>query len=224
MLATELDKSHFAPTGIEGVDELLEGLGIPRGYAVLVLGGPGSGKTSFGFQFLINGVLKYEEPGVFVSLDEDPNQLRWNAARMGLELEPLEKEGKLSIIDATVVRFVSKDVSVGASSISVSKGEFAMASVLEMINRKIIETGAKRLVIDSLASLILRFPNEIERREAVASLVDAAVGRQLSCHDGSRRLLGNRTTHRHLGRFHGRRRVVDGVPAGRHRLDTRRAV
>jgi len=50
-----------------------------------------------------------------------------------------------------------------------------MASVLEMINRKIIETGAKRLVIDSLASLILRFPNEIERREAVSSLVDAAV-------------------------------------------------
>ena len=66
MLATELDKSHFVPTGIEGVDELLEGLGIPRGYAVLVLGGPGSGKTSFGFQFLITGVLKYEEPGVFV--------------------------------------------------------------------------------------------------------------------------------------------------------------
>ncbi len=175
MLATELNKSHFALTGIEGVDQLLEGLGIPRGYAVLGWGGPGSGKTSFGFQFLINGVLKYEEPGVFVSLDEDPNQLRWNAARMGLELEPLEKEGKLSIIDATVVRFVSKDVSVGASSISVSKGEFAMASVLEMINRKIIETGAKRLVIDSLASLILRFPNEIERREAVSSLVDAAV-------------------------------------------------
>jgi len=59
VLATELNKSHFALTGIEGVDQLLEGLGIPRGYAVLVLGGPGSGKTSFGFQFLINGVLLF---------------------------------------------------------------------------------------------------------------------------------------------------------------------
>ena len=55
-------------TGVEGLDELLSG-GFPRGRVVLLLGGPGSGKTILASQFLYNGVTKYGENGILISLD-----------------------------------------------------------------------------------------------------------------------------------------------------------
>jgi circadian clock protein KaiC len=56
-------------TGISGLDELLEG-GLPRNYAYSVVGGPGSGKTTMGSQFLFRGATQYAENGVYVSIEE----------------------------------------------------------------------------------------------------------------------------------------------------------
>ena len=56
------------PTGIKGFDEITEG-GLPRSRVTLISGGPGSGKTLLGIDFLVNGVLKYKEPGVFMSFE-----------------------------------------------------------------------------------------------------------------------------------------------------------
>jgi circadian clock protein KaiC len=61
--------SEGVPTGIEGLDELVSG-GFPRGRVVLVLGGPGTGKTILASQFLYKGISQYGENGIFVSLDE----------------------------------------------------------------------------------------------------------------------------------------------------------
>src|SRR5437879_7849009 len=57
------------PTGIPGLDEILGG-GFPRGRAILLVGGPGTGKTILTSQFLINGIKIYGENAAFVSLDE----------------------------------------------------------------------------------------------------------------------------------------------------------
>jgi circadian clock protein KaiC len=56
-------------TGIEGLDELISG-GFPKGRVILVLGGPGSGKTVLASQFLYKGLSEYGENGIMVSLDE----------------------------------------------------------------------------------------------------------------------------------------------------------
>ena len=53
------------PTGIIGFDEITEG-GLPKNRTTLVSGGAGSGKTLFGLDFLINGAIKFKEPGVFM--------------------------------------------------------------------------------------------------------------------------------------------------------------
>src|SRR6266568_4068553 len=57
------------PTGIPGLDEILSG-GFPRGRVILLVGGPGTGKTILTSQFLMNGIKIYGENGAFVSLDE----------------------------------------------------------------------------------------------------------------------------------------------------------
>ena len=56
-------------TGIPGLDELVDG-GFPEGRVILVIGGPGTGKTIMCSQFLHKGIYENQENGVFVSLDE----------------------------------------------------------------------------------------------------------------------------------------------------------
>src|SRR5215212_1333014 len=87
-------ENHRAPTGIEGLDEILGG-GITANRLYLVEGTPGTGKTTFGLQFLLEGV-RLGEPGLYVTLSETEAELRavaqthgWSLARLDLfELVP----------------------------------------------------------------------------------------------------------------------------------------
>ncbi|MEM4679227.1 MAG: ATPase domain-containing protein, partial [Candidatus Jordarchaeales archaeon] len=62
-------------TGIPGLDEITNG-GFVKGTNILVTGGAGTGKTIFCMQFLYYGAKEYDEPGVFVTLEERPDDLR----------------------------------------------------------------------------------------------------------------------------------------------------
>ena len=67
----KLSNTQFpkTPTGISGLDEITEG-GLPKGRPTLICGSPGCGKTIFGVEFLVNGINKFNEPGVFMSFEE----------------------------------------------------------------------------------------------------------------------------------------------------------
>jgi circadian clock protein KaiC len=56
-------------TGISGFDEITLG-GLPKGRPTLLCGGPGSGKTLFGIEFIVNGALHFNEPGVIIAFEE----------------------------------------------------------------------------------------------------------------------------------------------------------
>ena len=58
-------------TGIEGFEDISHG-GLPLGRTTLVSGTSGTGKTLFALQFLYNGIVKYQEPGIFVTFEETP--------------------------------------------------------------------------------------------------------------------------------------------------------
>ncbi|MFC7667576.1 ATPase domain-containing protein [Hymenobacter humi] len=58
-----------APTGIEGLDEITEG-GLPLGRPTLICGSAGCGKTLMGIEFLVRGILDYNEPGVLMAFEE----------------------------------------------------------------------------------------------------------------------------------------------------------
>jgi circadian clock protein KaiC len=85
-------------TGIEGFDELVLG-GLPRGQAILVTGGTGTGKSTFGLQFIYKGAKVYDEPGIYLSLEESIPSVVRNALSYGWDIEALQKEDKLSLID-----------------------------------------------------------------------------------------------------------------------------
>ncbi|MHA1131169.1 MAG: ATPase domain-containing protein, partial [Candidatus Helarchaeota archaeon] len=77
-------------SGISGLDEILNG-GFIKGTNVLLAGSAGTGKTIFCMQFLYNGVVDYDEPGIFVTLEEMPAELRREAALFGWDFRKLEE-------------------------------------------------------------------------------------------------------------------------------------
>ncbi len=146
-----------AKTGITGLDELIGG-GIIEGSTVLLSGQSGSGKTVFGLQFLYNGITKYNEPGVFVTLETRPDELRSEASQFGWNLHDLEQNNALTIIDAA-----SGKAGLPTSEKYALRRGFDMSTLAEEIYRAIDETKAKRLVIDCISGLGIRFsePSEV---------------------------------------------------------------
>src|SRR5688572_33456071 len=85
-----------SPTGIPGMDEITGG-GLPKGRPTLIAGSAGCGKTLFAMEFLVNGAIQYDEPGVFVAFEESAEELAQNVASLGFDLNNLKKEKKLII-------------------------------------------------------------------------------------------------------------------------------
>lgn len=118
------------PTGIAGLDDLIEG-GFPRGSTALVAGSTGTGKTIFGLHYIYNGAAKYNEPGVFVSLEQTDEELRTQAKRFGWDLAKLEKENKLALVKVPVAK--------------------RNVRLFNLIKEAVERVGAKRLAIDSIS-------------------------------------------------------------------------
>ena len=70
------------PSGVAGLDKITGG-GLPLNRSTLICGGAGSGKTLFALTFILEGALKYGEPGVFVCFEETEEELAENVASLG---------------------------------------------------------------------------------------------------------------------------------------------
>ncbi len=90
--ATRAQTLQKVPTRIPGLDDILEG-GLPAGRTSLVSGGPGSGKSVLGLEFLYRGALA-GKPGVFVTFEESSENIRCNASTLGRDLRALEEAGR----------------------------------------------------------------------------------------------------------------------------------
>lgn len=174
-------KSENVPSGIPGFDELLGG-GFPRGRVILVTGGPGSGKTLMCMQFLIDGIERFDERGVFVSLEESKYHLSSEMSNFGWDLEKFEKKGQLAIVDASPLRQLSKEgegevTSPGENSneIHIRGPEFSIQALSTVIRSYARVTRATRVVIDPITSLSLQFDDAQQRRTAVIDLLDSLV-------------------------------------------------
>jgi len=173
-----LSETARTPTGISGLDEILNG-GIPRGRVVLVAGGPGTGKTVLATQFLVNGIEKYRESAVFVSLDESKQHYYSEMEKFGCNLAQLEKEKKFVFIDASPIRKIPGEVKVG--KISIGKREFSLLSLIESIGSAVKAIDASRIAIDTIAALVFQYPDIVQRRNAVLDLMEALTGTGGTC-------------------------------------------
>ncbi len=144
-------------TGIPGMDAILGG-GIPKGSIVTVSGETGSGKTTLAMQFLVEGAESHDEPGLFISFDEQKARIAENMSMYGWDLFELEREKKVVFIEYPmheVDQFLSNE-----------------STVKDLINL----LGVKRLVIDPIAPIALTFEDRDKRRMGFAKLIETIRG------------------------------------------------
>jgi circadian clock protein KaiC len=125
-----------ASTGIAGFDEITYG-GLPQGRTTLLVGGPGSGKTIFGVQFLWHGAKICDEPGIFVAFEESPKRLLDNFRSFGWKLAELQ-ETKLYFLDAQPI---PENIQIG---------DFDLSGMLASLTSKVDKLRARRVVFDAL--------------------------------------------------------------------------
>jgi KaiC domain protein len=144
--------SDRVDVGIPGMNEILNG-GIPRRNLVLLSGGPGTGKSIFGQQFLYAG-FTLGEPGVLVTLEEHPVQVRINMDRFGWEPRRYEQEGKFAIVDA----FTSGVGEAAKRERYVVKDPDDTPTLLDILRQAVTDLNAERVVIDSVSTLYMTKP------------------------------------------------------------------
>ncbi len=144
-------------TGVPALDEMLGG-GIPVGDSLLVAGSSGTGKSLLATQFIAAGI-RAGEPGIVTVFEERPEEYSDRAATFGLDLKTPLADGKLEVIYLRPL-----DLSV----------DEMMQEVLDAVKR----TGAKRLVIDSLAGFELALAPGFRQdfRESLYRMIFALTG------------------------------------------------
>ncbi len=133
------------PTGIEGLDKLVEG-GFPRGSLIVLAGSPGSGKTIASAQYIYHGATQLGESGIYISFGERKEVFFENMNRFGLDFRNLEKKGKFKFLDL---------MTTTSSAVSDS---------LKLALDEVRSMKAQRLVLDSFTALASSFNNKIEAR------------------------------------------------------------
>jgi circadian clock protein KaiC len=139
-------------TGILGFDEISRG-GLPRNRTSLVMGGPGTGKTVFALQALVNAARERKQPGIFVTFEEGPEDICANAAGFGWGRSPMAKS-LLFFLDARL------------SPTVVQSGDFELSGMLAILEAKKRELGAGWIVFDGIDVLLALLQNpSAEMRE-----------------------------------------------------------
>lgn len=136
-------------TGIPGFDLIGNG-GIPKHRTTLVSGTSGSSKTVLAFQFIIEGIRKKEERGIFVTFEESPEDIRKNMNSFGWEVEKYEREGKLIFIDGSPTNGFNDYIA----------GKYDLGALIARIENAAKRINATRLSMDSIGAIFNRFINK----------------------------------------------------------------
>lgn len=161
-------------TGVAGLDEILLG-GILEGESVLVEGMPGTGKTTLGLHFILQGIAE-GQPGLIVTFEEFPQQYYRDALNFGWDLKQLEKDNKLKLIMTSPKVLVQEMERPGG-----------------LFDQLTHEMGIKRVLVDSInflyrvkndnvqgRDLINRFINGFKRQGVTAFLIKDIEGEELA--------------------------------------------
>ena len=152
MTSTHVENPGEAPrvhlpktvTGIHGFDEITDG-GLPTARPSLVCGPPGTGKSIFAMQFLVNGATRFAEPGVFLTFEESADELVANVRSLGFDIDGLTRDGRL-LVDALPLE-----------PQSVQTGEFNLEALIVRLAWAVEQIGAKRVAIDNVEALFIAF-------------------------------------------------------------------
>ena len=170
-MATEALRARFEPirptfhniqpsrrirSGVPGLDQLVQG-GLLENRVYTICGPPGSGKTTFCMQFLVQGGIE-GTPGLYVAFHESPENIFLDMCNYTFGLPNLVKRNMVQFLDmsgANPLAWLTEDDE------SPSPG-----NVLTTIKKIIEEQNIGRLVIDSLKAIKFSYSKpQVARRD-----------------------------------------------------------
>ena len=137
-------------TGNAGLDKLL-GSGLMARSVSLVSGSAGIGKSILALQFLLEGAAK-GEPGLYVTLEEGPEELLANAKLLALPLQKAVDAGLVDIVYLPPTHIRS-------------------TQLLELITSSVREKKIRRMVLDSTTHIVASGMSRDDVRELLYDLV-----------------------------------------------------
>ena len=145
--------SDRLPTGIEGFDLLVQG-GFPARSVSLVAGPAGGGKSLFALHFCHAGARRYNEPSMYVVLEEAKESLQRVMQMFGMDFGDIEKADRFLLID------------LGELRVSGSQGSpIGFRELQDFLASSLKTAHVRRLVIDSLSAIGLHYGSAAEYRE-----------------------------------------------------------
>jgi KaiC domain protein len=142
---SEIDRIDL---GIEGLDEMVRG-GIPDSSLMAVIGSAGTGKTTFGLQFLREG-LSDGERAIYITLEESRDRVLRSAEEKGWQFRTYAEEDQLAVVDMDPVEVAN-----------------SLSSIRSELPRLIDRFGATRLVLDSVSLLEMMYDDRATRRNEI---------------------------------------------------------
>ena len=140
--------------GIEGLDEMIQG-GVPERSLIVAIGGAGTGKTTFGLQFLQQAIQNGER-AVYITLEESHERVMRSAEEKGWNFEEYEANDQLAVIDIDPVEMAN-----------------SLTSIRNELPRLIEEFDASRLVLDSVSLLEMMYDEQATRRTEIYDFTKA---------------------------------------------------
>ena len=157
-------------TGIPGFDSTLS-VGLKKNSSVIVSGPPGSGKTTFGLQFIYSGAKEFDEPGVYISLSQSIDEIKNDCKSFGWDIEDLIAKEKILMIDLRP--FKIKDEVVGRDD-SLYRGEqIPFEHLTKFILNSVKKIKAKRIVIDSISILGMQYSDKFYMRQGLQGMIQS---------------------------------------------------
>jgi circadian clock protein KaiC len=152
------DYLQKTPTGISGFDEITGG-GLPKGRPSLVCGSAGCGKSLFATEFLIRGIIQYDEPGVLMTFEETVDDIKKNVSSLGFNVADLVARNKLVIDHVRVERSEIEE-----------NGEYDLEGLFIRLGHAVKTVGARRVVLDTIESMFAGFSNQAILRSELRRL------------------------------------------------------
>ena len=134
--------------GIEGLDEMIQG-GVPERSLLVTMGDAGTGKTTFGLQYLQRG-LADDQKAIYIALEESRKDVIQAANEKGWPFEEYIEDDMLAVVDLDPIEM--------ANSLTSIRGD---------LPRLVDAFGADRLVLDSVSLLEMMYDNQAERRTEI---------------------------------------------------------
>jgi circadian clock protein KaiC len=154
-------------TGIAGFDDILRG-GLTPNRLYLVEGDPGSGKTTFAIQFLLEGA-RVGDRGLYVTLSETVDELRGVATSHGWSLDNLD-----------LCELIPSEESLlpDAQTRMFHPSEVELSETTKTVLTEVERSKPARVVFDSLSEMRLLAQNPLRYRRQILALKQFFVGRQ----------------------------------------------